>query len=427
MKLPLRDMLRWTGENWPIRAVSLILLVVLIVGLCPPVWAESQAAADWPEECAEGDLGSQRILICVPETWNGVLLIYAHGYVAPQLPLDLPREELLRFTLPDGRTIVDVLLELGYAFATSSYSKNGYAIEQAEQDLNALVAYFKTLVPPGLPDKVLLGGASEGGLVTVKQLEKHPDTYHGGLAMCGPIGGAPYQVQHMGDFRVVYDYFYPDVFDFGAVSIPADAYLHWDDIYVPLITEAVRSSWSRTWQLYNVTRVARDPLNPWDSAVDSALGVLWYNIWATNDLIATAGGVPYDNQSVRYRGSFNDRALNARVERVSGDPAAMAYMLAHYQPTAQLQGPVVTLHTTWDPVVPYKHEAIYAGLASGAGTRNRLTVLPVLRYGHCEFTAFEVLGAFALLVLQTTGEPDPGLDIYVPSLPEPLPADNDVE
>ena len=38
-----------------------------------------------------------------------------------------------------------------------------------------------------------------------------------------------------------------------------------------------------------------------------------------------------------------------------------------------------------------------------------MTQIPVDAYGHCNFTLNELLGAFALLVLQVTFEPVPGV------------------
>ena len=101
----------------------------------------------------------------------------------------LPLAEL---TLPDGTFVPNLVLSQGFAFATSSYHKNGYAVEQARKDLNDLVQYFKTQVTPGSVQKVFITGASEGGEIATLLIEHFPDKYAGALALCGPIGGAPY-------------------------------------------------------------------------------------------------------------------------------------------------------------------------------------------------------------------------------------------
>jgi hypothetical protein len=95
--------------------------------LTAPSIAAPQAAL--PPDCREGSLPShdpkyephKLILICIPPNWNGALVVYAHGYVPPQAPLALPIEEL---TL-GGTFVPQIFLAQGFAFATSSYHKNG--------------------------------------------------------------------------------------------------------------------------------------------------------------------------------------------------------------------------------------------------------------------------------------------------------------
>src|SRR3954454_2876543 len=53
-------------------------------------------------------------LISKPDNWNGDLILYAHGYVSPYLPLSLPTE---------ANAYVPLFASLGYAFATTSYSE----------------------------------------------------------------------------------------------------------------------------------------------------------------------------------------------------------------------------------------------------------------------------------------------------------------
>jgi pimeloyl-ACP methyl ester carboxylesterase len=387
------------------KLFRLAIACVIALSLGAPALAYAQSPWPPPPICQESSLPShdpqypaaQVIVTCIPPNWNGQLVVYAHGYVPVQAPLALPITEL---TLPDGTFVPNLVLAQGFAFAATSYHKNGYAVEQARKDLNSLVQYFKTQVPPGSLQKVFITGASEGGEIAALMIEHFPDKYDGALAMCGPIGGGPYQVQYLSDFRVVFDALFPNVFSFGVTDVPLNEFLNWNND-IGAITFAMSSDPLATAQLYNVTGAALDPLDS-TSTVRTALSVLFYSIWGTNDLIATAGGMPYDNQSTVYVGSFNDVALNAGVERVQSDGRAQAYMRRFYQTTGELQRPLVTLHNTLDPVVPFQHEVIYGGLAAQAGNSNFLTVIPVARYGHCNFNAQEVLGAFGLLVQQAS-------------------------
>jgi pimeloyl-ACP methyl ester carboxylesterase len=390
---------------------AILFFLALTLYLIVPALTFAQDS--FPSECQQGSLpasdpkfpGNQLFLVCIPANWNGNLVLYAHGYVAPQAPLALPVGEL---TL-DGTFVPQLLLAQGFAFATSSYHKNGAAIEQARNDLNDLLAYFKTLIPQGSLQNVLLIGGSEGGLIAVELLERNPNDYDGALALCGSIGGSLQQIHYAYDFRVVFDYFFPTVFTFapgepgekhfGAFDVPENAYLFWENVYKPRIITALTNDPQSAAQLFRITGAAVNPNDP-STAIETALAVLSYNIFGTNDIIATSGGIPYDNRFRIYRGSTNDVALNRGVERIKGDPRAELYAFRFYQTTGELRQPLVTLHNTLDPAVPFRHELTYGALAALQRKLRFVSVLPVPTYGHCEFTTEQILGAFVLLVQQ---------------------------
>jgi pimeloyl-ACP methyl ester carboxylesterase len=413
-------------QKYPLSfKISSLFLLISLLCMGFPNGVSADEPPIWPEECQVGSLPgndpdypqAQITLTCLPQPWNGYLVVYAHGYVAPQKELALPVEELGQARLPDGQSIIDILLSLGFAFATTSYHKNGYAPEQAVPDINALVDYFNTQVAPHPADKVLITGASEGGLVTTMLLERFAGRYSGGLAMCGPVGGAPYQLDYVGDFRVVFDYFFPDVFPFGAADVPENAYLDWESVYAPAIEKAILGSASKRLQLFIITKAPWVPGEP-ETAVVTAHTLLRYSVVGTNDLKQLAGGVmPYNNIGRKYRGSFNDPRLNKKVERVAGDTS---YLYDYYQTTGRLEIPLVTLHTLIDGAVPFRHELIYLDRVKNVGRSHYLTVLPVVRDGHCNFKPEEVLGAFALLFLQVGLKEADALMPYIQSLPEPL-------
>ena len=159
-----------------------------------------------------------------------------------------------------------------------------------------------------------------------------------------------------------------------------------------------------TAQLFNVTKAAIDVADP-SSVITTALSLLFYSIFGTNDQIATAGGIPYDNRSTTYVGSTNDAALNAEVERIESDGRARAYARRFYQPIGNLHAPLVTLHNTLDEVVPFQHEVDYSNLVAQKGKSAFLSILPVPRYGHCNFTSQEVFQALTLMVQQAETQP----------------------
>ena len=103
-------------------------------------------------------------------------------------------------------------------------------------------------------------------------------------------------------------------------------------------------------------------------------------------------------------GSTDDAALNAEVERIESDGRARAYARRFYQPIGNLHAPLVTLHNTLDPVVPFQHEVNYSNLVAQKGKSAFLSIVPVPRYGHCNFTSQEVFQAFALMVQQAESQ-----------------------
>ncbi len=117
----------------------------------------------------------------------------------------------------DGICIPDIVNQLGFGFATNSYSKTGLAILEGKADILDLVNIYAA--QKGAPSKVYLVGASEGGIITALSLEQSPSVFSAGLAACGPLGNFPYQINYFGDARATFEYFFPGV-DSRRCSIP---------------------------------------------------------------------------------------------------------------------------------------------------------------------------------------------------------------
>ena len=77
---------------------------------------------------------------------------------------------------------------------------------------------------------------------------------------------------------------------------------------------------------------------------------------------------------------------------------ARNYLQRWYQPKGNLRIPVLTLHTTMDPVVPFWHQPAYAAIVADAGRSDLLVQRTVDSYGHCAFTPEEHITAFMDLV-----------------------------
>jgi pimeloyl-ACP methyl ester carboxylesterase len=374
-----------------------VLRGVLVWAAASALLAVSPAFSSAGLPCAEGKLNGAKTLICMPEAWNGDLVVFAHGYVAPGEPLAIPYGQLDL----DGTSIPEIVTGLGFGFATTSYRENGLAVLEGVEDVTELVLQAFPTIAGHAPDNVYLVGASEGGLVTTLGVEQAPRVFSGGLATCGPVGDFRRQVDYWGDFRVLFDYFFPNLIPGNAVDVPAITQAQWKATYVPAITAAFVARPGRLDKLLRVSRAPFDPMDP-QTKIEASLGILWYNVFATNDAKQKLGGNPYDNSRRLYLGSGEDFRLNLLVDRFHADPAALLEIEAAYQTSGKLAAPLVTLHTTADPIVPYWHEPLYSvkALASSGLLHANL---PVFRYGHCGFRAEEALVGLGLLVLKVEG------------------------
>lgn len=367
----------------------------------PPQTHGSELAATTvaasPHACEDGTQSSgAKYRICMPAgTWNKKLVMYAHGYVAYNQPLAVPSE---------AEQLAKFLNDQGYAFAATSYSVNGLAVQQGIADEVDLVRIFKA--GKGTPDKTYIVGFSEGGLITTLAVERHPNIFDGGLAMCGPIGDFQMQTNYFGDFRVVFDYFFPGVIAGTAISIPQSEIDSFSSRQNAIAATLFLQPAKRQ-QLLDVTQAPIDNNNVLSSTASTIGGLLFYSVFATNDATAKLGGQPYTNANRQYKGSTNDSDLNAKVARYTADITATNEINAKYQTTGNLTRPLVVMHTTGDPIVPFAHQTLYQTKVANAGKGNLLSAIPVQRYGHCSFTAEEIAVALARLA---------GTTVFLPAL-----------
>ncbi len=326
----------------------------------------------------------------IPENWNRNLIMIAPGYSSPYGDHQLSGIDFLS----------EYLEVLGYGWATTGYHKNGLVLPQAVEDIGSIVKNVRVLTNHTV-DIIYMVGASLGGLVTGHVIEKLPEVFDGGMAVCGPYGDFQSQLDYFGDFRVVFDYFFADKIEGWSVwkdpgRIDLEFITRWSTL-LPGIADAVAANPNETEQLIAVTKAPVDRDNP-QSFIETITDVLWYQVFATNDAVNVMGGFMYDNTDRVYTGSLDDTALNAGVERFTGEASAFHYVQTHYETSGVLNIPLVVMHTSLDAIIPAWHMERYQEKAT---PRNLQFSILVERYGHCNFTAEEVLSAFSELLLMT--------------------------
>lgn len=226
--------------------------------------------------------------------------------------------------------------------------------------------------------------------------ESFPGAYQGALAMCGPVGGGRLEIDYVGNVRVLFDYFYPGVIPGDAVNVP-DMDFSPDGPLVKAIIAAILANPVAAVQLASVDQIKLPYTTP-GQLINSIVRVLGYHVRGTNDLLERTGGeVPFGNTTTRYTGLglLLSPAVNNGVQRVRAQDGGIRYLTDFYQPRGNLMVPLLTLHTTMDPDVPFFHEAALAKIVATAKRSQWLAQQSVQRYGHCNVSPAEVGRTFS--------------------------------
>lgn len=313
--------------------------------------------------------------IAIPAQWAQVLVVHAHG--GPEL--GAPRAERTEEDLKRWA----VTVKAGYAWVASTYRRGGYGVTMAAEDTERarqiFVQYF------GQPRRTLLHGQSYGGGVASKAIElfatshKGKSPYDAVLLTSAVLGGGTVAYTFRLDLRVVYQYVcknhpradepqYPLWMGLpkGTALNRAELAQRVDDCTGLRLPPAQRSP-AQQQRLSDILNVVKIPER-------SLIGHLSWATWLFEDLVShrLRGGNPFDNETVVYRGSSDDAALNKGVLRYSADPAAVALLAADSQPTGSLPVPTLTLHAIHDPTAFVEVESNYRDVVASAGQASSL-------------------------------------------------------
>lgn len=319
-----------------------------------------------------------------PARWNGALVVYMHGYVAPVLPPSLPANGPTR----------DSLLARGFAIAASSYSTNGYAVAEGVSETHELTRIFTMRVAP--PRRTYLFGRSLGGLIGMILTQRYPHQYDGSLLISGVVGGSAAEVQYLGDIRVLFDAVYPGVLPGGLEHPPVIT-----DPNTQFVGPIVAAVTADPQGLGIIQALARRPLagNTPQEMVESLITAIGFCMQGGGDLFARSGNDHFfENAKYVYASPALPQAMlddiNARVARYSRGPQAALFLARYGEPAGPFRIPVMTLHTTRDPVVPFFHEALLTQVAASPNLIQR----SIDRYGHDRYDAGELMIYFDQLV-----------------------------
>ncbi len=350
-----------------------------------------------------GQVAGAGYRIEMPDTWNGELVLYAHGYrgTTPQLTItNLPVRELA--------------IQQGFAWAASSYRANGYNPDDGVQDTLILRELFKQKF--GSPKRTYIYGSSMGGHVVVASLEQYPDIYAAGLSECGVVSGIG-EFDYLLSYVLLGGYFAnvdPTTLSKGDVQ-GAGALL--SKIYATLgdapdkLTDKGKQFRSAVIHLTGGHRpFALEGFGErYKSDFEGGVGVL---------LDPSFKGRAATNVDVKYHVDdglgVSDEQLNSGIKRVAADPNARSFD-SHYEFTrfkGNLKVPLLTIHDVGDFFVPILLEQQYRATVNAAGTSDLFVQRAVRRYKHCDFSPAERIRAWNDLVAWvTSGKKPEGEDL----------------
>ncbi|MEU1969111.1 hypothetical protein ABZ541_28880 [Micromonospora sediminicola] len=327
-------------------------------------------------------------IVEVPARWNGDLVMWAHGYRGQGTELS-PE--------PPAFDLRQRLLSQGYAWASSSYDRNGYDIRSGVRGTRALADLFARTVRR--PHRVLIAGVSMGGHIIGRSLEQYPGYYAGALPMCGVLGD-----QELFDYFLDYNLVAQALAGVRAYPTPADYLTNAvPRIQVALGLAGLTPTGPDTTnalgkQLRAVTEARSGGPRPGADAAFAVWKDFLFGIATTDggDSPAQRPGQLATNLFTRYTPN-QPVNLNATVQRVAPEnlrqrlsPGLTEVPRIAGRPTV----PVLSLHDLGDLFVPFSMEQAYARDVAWHG-RSRLLVQRAVRAAqHCEFSPVEAGAAW---------------------------------
>lgn len=377
----------------------------------------------------------------IPENWNGDLFMYAHGFrgTGPALTVDSPPFPMRLW-----------LLNNGFAWAASSYSKNFYDVRAGVQSTNDLARLFAT--KHGKPNRTFITGFSMGGHITGAAVEQYPNIVcpkgrRGRICrrianllgkLSGGIeysGAAPF-CGVMGDIEL-FDYF--GDFARGAEASagvqlaefpPPTNYYAPDGLFGVVLNTLFQGGFAgfpdaltaQGLQHKAFAQVISGGERPgFDAAYSFWAEFLYFGFGASGgDVAGILAGNAYGNLNKVYqldgkrRLSDEERQFNRDFFRIKADPGVNPKRFLKLQRIPEITGrlaiPVISTHTLGDLFVPFSMEQIYAREARKRHRSKYLVSRATRALGHCEFSSGELVSALADMVTWADGGPRPDGD-----------------
>lgn len=364
-----------------------------------------------------------------PEDWNGTLLLYSHGAVAPgsDNPARLAPDPLM----------AAALLERGYALVGSSYPDTGWVLPGAVED--QLRTLDRAIEELGEPERTLSWGGSMGGLIAEALLELDPDSFDGGVSMCGPLAGPDLAWDSLLDMTFVLQTLVEPAIEVVGITNPdvaratlraAGTEAHgtpagrarvalaaaigfvpaWADLRSPPPTDLAEQYEAQALNLALLGRIATAERAELEQRIggnpSTNVGVDYAELLGASPTRAEVAAL----YEVAGLDLDEDLARLAAAARIEADAAARQQLTTPVNPTGAVEDPLLTLYAAGDGLVPIQHQRAFADLVEQAGTGDLVRHARVERAGHCAFTMAEQVTAIDAVVDRITDGSWPATD-----------------
>ena len=380
-----------------------------------------------------GSLSGAAYKIELPQTWNGTLLLWSHGY---RTAISTPPAHDPVLTnaedAPDADTAT-ALLSKGFALAGSSYASNGWAVLDGVKAAEDLHQFFVDKV--AAPRRTYAWGQSMGGLVTELVSEKHQDWVTGAAPECGAVAGTTENL----DGALAIAYLVKTLIDPGLkiteYTSSEEAVAAFERVQASVIAAAKDVSGGGTAKVVAIGAIGHlatktktydghDVVSSISATAEEIITAMGYATFGQQEFAARIGGQGIDITGVDFGHGITDAdrgtvktfggdldALLAKLKagtRPAVDAAARANAIEQGEPTGNVSHPTVTLHDEQDPLVIVQNERVLGDRFLAHAKLANLTQLftkPPATYaapapygaGHCNFTVSEQVGLVATL------------------------------
>ena len=339
----------------------------------------------------------------VPANWNGKLVMYTHGFAGTGAALGVSNVAIRRY-----------LIQNGYAWAASSYSKNYYDVRVGVEDTNALALEFTKIATKNArtlaaPSKTYITGFSMGGHIAAAAIEDEAKanainkvSYAGAVPMCGVVGDTALFDQFAA-IQVTAQALA------GVPNYPTDKFSEIRALVTGALFTTFPSATTPTGSkfasvLKNITGGERPMFNQ-----GLAFGGSFPSLWGAIGTDGTVTGIL--NKNILDTNGFTyvidgdvagSTALNASAQKLTAatDANRLRTDGLRWIPKAngEFKIPVVSIHTLGDLFVPFSMEQVYQKRVAAKGNSTWLVQRAIRGVSHCDFTIAEQVDAFDAMI-----------------------------